>query len=347
MESKKLKKCNNMTKRLQRCGRFFDGGEKLYFEKEELRQAKQMSAIEFLKRHRPEELVRCGAGEYELRSHDSFKISESTSLWHWKSRDIGGKSALDYLVCVEGVPFTDAVQYLLEQEPPGYMPTPKSTGRKPFVLPPAAREEYRVELYLQSRGVSLDVIRYCISRGILYESLPYHSCVFVGLDPNGVPRYAALRSTCDGPNAFKGEQAGSDKRYSFCIPPAVRSRRAAVYEAAPDALAHMTLEGGRADKYRLSLGGIYVPQDTSTDRPAKPPAALESFLQNHPEVDALEICTDNDRAGRGAAQNIVKHYSKEYTGAVNLPPGDGRDWADAESITGSDSERIRPQQSSI
>ena len=95
MESKKLKKCNNMTKRLQRCGRFFDGGKKLYFEKEELRQAKQMSAIEFLKRYRPEELVRCGAGEYELRSHDSFKISESTSLWHWKSRDIGGKSALD------------------------------------------------------------------------------------------------------------------------------------------------------------------------------------------------------------------------------------------------------------
>ena len=80
------------------------GGEKLYFEKEELRQAKQMSAIEFLKRYRPEELVRCGTGEYELRSHDSFKISESTSLWHWKSRDIGGKSALDYLVRVEGVP---------------------------------------------------------------------------------------------------------------------------------------------------------------------------------------------------------------------------------------------------
>lgn len=84
-----------------------------YFEKEELRQAKQMSAIEFLKRYRPEELVRCGTGEYELRSHDSFKISENTSLWHWKSRDIGGKSALDYLVRVEGVPFTDAVRYQL------------------------------------------------------------------------------------------------------------------------------------------------------------------------------------------------------------------------------------------
>lgn len=310
-------------------GRLFVGGEKLYFEKEELRQAKQMSAIEFLKRYRAEELVRCGAGEYELRSHDSFKISESTSLWHWKSRDIGGKSALDYLVCVEDVPFTDAVQYLLEQDAPAYVPCRKIEEHRPFVLPPAAREEYRVELYLQSRGISLDVIRYCVSRGILYESLPYHNCVFVGLDRNGIPRYAALRSTCDGPKAFKGEQAGSDKRHSFCIPPAVRSRRAAVYEAAPDALAHMTLEGGRADKYRLSLGGIYVPQDTSTDRPAKPPAALEAFLQNHPEVDALEICTDNDRAGRWAAQNIAKHYSKEYTVTVKLPPGDGRDWADA------------------
>ena len=40
-----------------------------------------------------------------------------------------------------------------------------------------------MELYLQSRGVSLDVIRYCISRGRLYESLLYRSCVFVGLDP--------------------------------------------------------------------------------------------------------------------------------------------------------------------
>ena len=44
-----------------------------YFEKEELRQAKQMSAIEFLKRYRPEELVRCGTGEYELH----WRISTS------------------------------------------------------------------------------------------------------------------------------------------------------------------------------------------------------------------------------------------------------------------------------
>lgn len=94
-------------------------------------------------------------------------------------------------------------------------------------------------------------------------------------------------------------------------------------------MAHMTLEGGRAEKYRLSLGGIYAPlNDLSTDRPFKMPPALETFLKNHPDVTELEICTDNDAAGRWAALQIAKHYSGEYRVKVNLPPKDGYDWAD-------------------
>ena len=63
--------------------------------------ARQMTAIEFLQRYRPEELVKAGSrGEFQLRTHDSFKINAKSSLWHWKSRGIGGKSALDYLIYV-------------------------------------------------------------------------------------------------------------------------------------------------------------------------------------------------------------------------------------------------------
>ena len=40
--------------------------------------------------------LRCGTGEYELRSHDSFKISEEHQPVALESQDIGGKSALDY-----------------------------------------------------------------------------------------------------------------------------------------------------------------------------------------------------------------------------------------------------------
>ena len=66
--------------------------------KEQIKAAKKMTAIEFLRRYRPEELVKGECrNEYQLREHDSFKINGETSLWHWKSRDVGGRSALDYL----------------------------------------------------------------------------------------------------------------------------------------------------------------------------------------------------------------------------------------------------------
>ena len=72
-----------------------------------------MTAIEFLRRYRPGSLVKSSArGEYQLAEHDSFKINGESSVWHWKSRDIGGKSALKYLIYVEGVPFVEAVQLL-------------------------------------------------------------------------------------------------------------------------------------------------------------------------------------------------------------------------------------------
>ena len=58
-----------------------------------------MTAIEFLRRYRPNSLVKSSArGEYQLAEHDSFKINGESSVWHWKSRDIGGKSALKYLI---------------------------------------------------------------------------------------------------------------------------------------------------------------------------------------------------------------------------------------------------------
>lgn len=71
----------------------------------------------------------------------------------------------------------------------------------------------------------------------------------------------------------------------------------AVFEAAIDAMAEMTLAGSAADKYRLSLGGIYVPEQSHT---IKPPAALEEFLRRHPHVVRMELCLDNDPPGRTA-----------------------------------------------
>ena len=91
---------------------------------EQIAAARRMSAIEFLQKYRPNSLVKSSArGEYQLAEHDSFKINAKSSLWHWKSRDAGGKSALDYLIKVEGVKFVDAVLALCEENP-SYIPPP-------------------------------------------------------------------------------------------------------------------------------------------------------------------------------------------------------------------------------
>ena len=187
---------------------------------EQIIAARRMTAIEFLRRYRPGELVKTDSrGEFELREHDSFKINEETSFWHWKSRDVGGKSALDYLVKVEGVKFVDAVLALCEKSPSYIPPLSQPEQKKEFALSPAAANNRRVFAYLMKRGISRKVIEACVRAGILYESADYHNAVFVGKDETGTARYAFLRGTYTKGKPFKAEVSGSEKQYCFCLPP--------------------------------------------------------------------------------------------------------------------------------
>lgn len=313
--------------------------------------AKRVPAIEFLRRYRSDDLVPAHArGEFQLKSHDSFKINGESSVWHWKSQDIGGRSALDYLIHVEGVPFVEAVRQLCDERPgPAPVPHLVVQQRRPaFTLPPAATTTARVERYLLGRGISPQVIRTCIRQGILYESHPWHNCVFVGRDETGRARYAALRST--GGALFKYEQAGSEKMYGFCIPPVcgydnktgefqsienteqVVSHRVSVFESAIDAMAEMTICCDNTPKYRLSLGGIYAPAEGSRSsesvREGKSLPSLSAFLQRHSQVCEIEVCLDNDHAGMYAADQIQRYYANKYRVIVNLPAIEGKDYAD-------------------
>ena len=296
--------------------------------KEQVAAARQMTAIEFLRRYRADDLVKSSArGEFELKSHNSFKINGESSLWHWKSRGIGGKTALDYLMHVEGCSFVEAVRLLCEEQP-CFIPQRHEEvkrQRPPFALPEKSPTSTRVEAYLRCRGISQPVIQKCLDDGILYESLPYHNCVFVGRDAGGTPRYAALRGTYTYGKQFKGESTGSDKRFGFCIKPTAESGTVAVFEAAIDAMAEMTLAGDAADKYRLSLGGIYAPEE---GHDIHPPAALEEFLRSHPQVNRIEFCLDNDPPGRTAAAALAQLYGERYQVAVRLPPIEGFDYGD-------------------
>ena len=281
--------------------------------KEQIYSAKQIPAMEFLRQYRQSDLMKAGRDEYQLKSHDSFKINGHTSLWHWKSRDIGGRSALDFLIKVDGINFTDAV-LMLCGEKPLYVSKLKAPAKKEFVLPQTAKSNDMAIAYLTGRGISEDVIKRCIQCGMLYESAKHHNAVFVGRDDYGIPRYAFMRGTYTKGRPFKLEVPGSDRDFPFCLPPEESTKRIAVYESAIDALAHLTLEK-HADKYRLSLGGVSLPP-------------LDAFLKRHPEVEEIEVCTDNDMQGRRAAELIEKTYRDKYFVIRNLPVPVGYDYAD-------------------
>ena len=90
----------------------------------------------------------------------------------------------------------------------------------------------------------------------------------------------------------------------------------------------MTLEENRADKWRLSLGGIYAPKDETKEYHPKKPLALEHFLKIHPEITEIEICTNNDPPGRKAAEAMKKQYEGRYQIISNLPQKEGADYGD-------------------
>lgn len=299
---------------------------------DEIQAVKDITAFEYLKEKQSKRLTKTRTqNEWELADHDSFKINEITSRWHWKSQDIGGRTALRFLIEVDGMSFPEAVK-LLREEYPTYIPTPPQKEpkfKKPFVLPDKNPSNSRIWHYLQQRGISKEAIQYCMRLGILYESRPYHNAVFVGKDEKGKARYAFLRGIYDqkGKKAFKIEQASSEKTYCFCIPPVKDSHRVAVYEACIDAMAHLSLEGA-ADKYRLSLGGITAPKEGERFREMKRPQALEHFLSVHPQIQEIEICTDNDFAGRWACAHIKRAYEERYRIIENLPQIEGADYGD-------------------
>lgn len=266
--------------------------------KQQVKSAKTLDLLTYMKNHVPHNLVRKGH-EYCTKDHDSLVISEN-GLWHWFSRGIGGKTALQYLIKVKNMSFVDAVNRI------NNLQTTKESdinyvekSIKPFVLPKAHTDNNRVFIYLKCRGISKDVINYCVHNKLIYESTDYHNAVFVGYDGE-TPKYAALRGTYQqANNQFKGEVKGSDKRFSFSVTPHSKSNKLKIAESAIDVLSVATLRDNIGEVHYLSIGGAYAPK--SSIEKAKMPKALEQYLSDHKDIEEIELCLDNDRTGIGAS----------------------------------------------
>ena len=146
-----------------------------YVTKEMIDRAKEMDLLTYLQTYEPQELVHFGGSTYCTREHDSLKISNGK--WCWFSRGIGGKTALDYLIKVKELPFTEAVERIVgraAERPSVFHARAQPEKPKTLLLPPESNSNTRVIAYLKSRGIDGGLIEQCIRSGQLYESLPYH-----------------------------------------------------------------------------------------------------------------------------------------------------------------------------
>ena len=84
-----------------------------YISKEDLEQARRIDLLTYLKTCEPDELVSMGYEKYKLKSHDSLKLSNGK--WFWWSHNIGGSTALDYLIRVKGIALPQAVLLLSKE----------------------------------------------------------------------------------------------------------------------------------------------------------------------------------------------------------------------------------------
>jgi hypothetical protein len=252
-------------------------------------------------------------GEYRCEQHKSLAVKADRLSWYWHSKGIGGFGVLDYLAKIENMPFRQAVEMVtgigIEQhrvnvtrqiaEPPKTLILPESVG-----LPLKLYDYLCVK-----RGIDGGIVNSLIQKEMLYEDRR-GNVVFVGYDEQGKPRFASLRGTHGG---FRGDCAGSDKRYGFCMA-SPDSDQLYIFESPIDAMSHGSIDNAfRGNKdawerlHRLSLAG-------TTD------TAIPFFLNQHKAVKELVFCLDNDAAGREASRSLShKYHEKGYNVRIEPP----------------------------
>lgn len=291
-----------------------------YVTPEQIAQAKELDLLTYLRSYEPDNLVHFSGNTYCTREHDSLKISNGK--WNWFSRGIGGKTALDYLIKVQGFSFTQAVETLVGRAavlpPVSYAPKPDPPRK--LVMPELNSNSDRALNYLMGRGIHPVILDYCLENKLLAETKKYHNALFAGYDREGKLRYAALRGTMGD---FKGEVTGSDKHYSFLLADDPSARGVHLFESAIDAMSYATLLLMSGREWRqtplLSLAGVY-----QTKRENVVPVALSRYLQEHPNVQTLRLHLDNDEVGRGAAAGIMGGLKDRYT-VLDQPTPSGKD----------------------
>ena len=312
-----------------------------YYSRKVVDDVKEISAIDYLEKHEPDNLVRSG-GTYRTRKHDSLYLSNG--CWRWVSQGRGGSNAISYLQQVEGMSFVEAIGKLCtlygidedQKDPPGtewYVAAQKRRKAEieemiraspdGFRLPIPAEGNKRLYAFLSKRGISKTVITYCTEHKLIYQDEKHGNVVFVGYDDRNIPRCASLRST--GYRLYRGEVPGSRKEYMFRIVND-EAEEAHLFEAPLDLLSYATLMEMHGRDFRevslCAMGGALILAENSTEIPK----TIATLLDGR-NIRKIYLHLDNDLTGMRSAASLEYMFKGNGIEVVNelIPPERGKD----------------------
>ncbi|MBO5485041.1 MAG: toprim domain-containing protein [Lachnospiraceae bacterium] len=268
---------------------------------------------------------------FSLKEHDSVIIDTEKNCFWRNSRPgsgaaIGhGGSIIDFVMEFEGMDKGKAIRMLSQRvdrkgfplETKNIQTIGKIAKRGIFPeqlqLPEKAKNMRKVFAYLiKTRCISADIVQKMVDRRQLYQDI-YGNCVFVSFDSNGKAVFACQRGT-NTFTPFYRDVLGCD--YSKCFFINNKTNKLYITESVIDAMSVMTINQPVHMYWNyLVLTGVGKTE------------AVESYLQDE-VLEEIWIGTDNDEAGRKAAELLEKRIRKRRQDILIIQdrPKTEKDW---------------------
>lgn len=265
----------------------------IHFTDEQKEQARQTDLASLLEAQG--ETVKRSGKEFEWRD-GSQKVTIRGNLWYHQYDRQGG-DAIGFVRRFMGKSYPEAVGYLLGGSGGVISRSPPIVREaKPFELPPKNENMRRAYAYLLNRrGIDKAVLDAFAYRQMVYESERYHNVVFVGFDPDGVPRHASMRGT-GSESTYKGNAPGSQPGYSFHWNGT--SRYLCVFEAPIDMLSFISMHKGNWQRHS------YAACCGVADH------VLWQMINDNPHIGHVYLCLDNDEPGQEAVYRMGRKLSE-------------------------------------
>lgn len=260
---------------------------------------------------------------YSLKEHDSVRIDPDKNIFVQNSTGAGG-SVIDFVMTFQGMDLKRAIRTLGGKTATGSVqerkdPDPETRKEKigDLKLPEKDSNMKNIFAYLiKTRGIDQAIVQEMVQRKALYQDI-HKNCVFMSRDDTGKPVFASIRGT-NTYKKFVADAFGCDYSYGLFLPNG--GNRLIVTESAIDAMSVMNL---------LEIGGTdHKAYDYLALSGCGKTEVIETHLRNH-DYRIVDLCLDNDEAGRRAAKALSVRIKEISKAAVYTElPGNEKDYND-------------------